>query len=146
MMKELTYKFAANPAEMDEIRQVWRKVFVAEQGIDEALTFAGAEDGQALHAAVRDGAAVIGTARVVFPAAATAKIERMAVLADYRRRGVGRGIIAFLSGELAHRGIKRVYLHAQYAATGFYRDCGFRETGRPFYEAGIRHVRMEMTL
>jgi predicted GNAT family N-acyltransferase len=40
------------------------------------------------------------------------------------------------------QGHDRVYLHAQVDVAGFYRAAGFRESGLPFTEAGIKHVAM----
>ena len=143
-MKEFTYKFIENNREMQSADEVKRRVFVEEQGISEPLVFSSGGVDEEKNIVVMYGEEVIGTARVIFPAKESAKIERMSVLKDYRHRGAGRGIIAFLGGELKRRQIKHVYLHAQHAVIDFYKECGFHETGEPFYEAGIKHVRMEM--
>ena len=87
---------------------------------------------------------VIGTARVVFLTRDTAKIERMAVLTRFRNKEVGKGIIAFLNNQFKHRQVKRIVLHAQHTVTGFYKSCGFCESGPYFYEAGIKHIKMEL--
>lgn len=141
-MKGLIYKVTENSRERSGADAVKRQVFVAEQGIAAAAVF-GNSGGEELNMVVKDGETVIGTARVIFPAANTAKIERMAVLKNFRHRGIGRDIMAFLRGELKRRQIKHVYLHAQHMVIDFYKACGFHETGEPFFEVGIKHVRME---
>ena len=73
-----------------------------------------------------------------------AKIERMAVLKLFRDKGIGKGIISFLNEELRRSKITHVILHAQYQVIDFYKTCGFHETGLPFEEAGIKHMKMEM--
>lgn len=142
-MAEFTYKLLETEAELQGTNEVKRQVFVVEQGIDETLVFEDVEDSDEIYIAVKNEAAVIGTARVVFPAEDTAKIERMAVLKGYRNRGIGQGIISFLNEELKRRKITHIVLHAQYQVADFYKACGFIETGLPFMEAGIKHVKME---
>jgi len=124
--------------------EVRRQVFVIEQGIAEGLVFENAGNSDEFNIVVKNEEMVIGTTRVVFPADNTVKIERMAVLKSFRNRGIGKGIISFLNEELRRRKITHVFLHAQYQVIDFYRACGFRESGLPFEEAGIRHVKMEM--
>ncbi len=142
-MKGLIYKLTENSRERSGADAVKRQVFVAEQGIATAAVFGNSGNGEELNMVVKDGETVIGTARVIFPAANTAKIERMAVLKNFRHQGIGRDIMAFLRGELKRRQIKRAYLHAQHTVIDFYKACGFHETGEPFFEVGINHVRME---
>ncbi|UCH42911.1 MAG: GNAT family N-acetyltransferase [Dehalococcoidales bacterium] len=144
-MDRISYRLVANKDELEEAFEVRRRVFVSEQGIDENLEWDG-HDGEALHMVVKDGEMVVGTARVLFLPDKQAKIERMAVLEPFRNRGIGRGIISFLSEELKTRDIEEAVLHAQHTAVGFYRACGFKETGLPFWEADIKHIKMERRL
>ena len=144
-MGKLSYKLVASNRELEGSFEVRRQVFVEEQGIPKALEFDG-NDGEALHMVVKDGERVVGTARVLFLAGNQAKLERMAVLKPFRRRGIGRRIISFLNEELRSRRVQQVVLHAQREAVAFYRACGFRELGSPFLEAGIEHIQMQRNL
>jgi predicted GNAT superfamily acetyltransferase len=63
---------------------VRRAVFVQEQGIDEALEWDDA-DALSLHAVAYQGAQAIGTGRLL----PDARIGRMAVLPEFRNKGVG---------------------------------------------------------
>jgi predicted GNAT family N-acyltransferase len=101
---------------------------------------------EAMHMVAKDGERIVGTARVLFLAASQAKLERMAILKPFRRRGIGKGIISFLDEEFKNRGIEQVVLHAQCSAVNFYKSCGFEESGSPFWEAGIKHVKMQKRL
>ena len=84
----------------------------------------------------------IGTGRID----AHGKVGRMAVLPDWRKHGVGRAIL-LKSLELARvQGHRRVYLHSQVSAMGFYEREGFVGYGARFYEAGIEHQSMEKPL
>ena len=139
----LIYGLVAEEADQKAAFDVRRQVFVEEQGISGQLEFDGLDE-EAIHMAVKNGDSVIGTARVRFLADGQAKIERMAILKPFRRKGIGRGVISFLIGELKNRQAKYVILHAQHDVVPFYRSCGFEEVGNPFWEAGIKHLRMQM--
>ena len=144
-MSKLIYRLAENEQDIWGIHDVRRQVFVREQGIPQDLVFLGDGSGNELNMVVKDGDTVIGTARIQIMGS-MAKIERMAVLKPFRNKGIGKGIIAFLSEQLKHRDIDFIFLHAQHAAVDFYRSCGFSESGSPFYEVGIKHVKMEMEI
>ena len=144
-MGELIYKLVASDRELTEAFAVRRKVFVEEQGITEGLEFDG-NDGKALHIVAMNGDKVIGTARVLFLAPNQAKLERMAILKAFRRKGVGRRLIDNLNKELSKRQVEQVVLHAQYSVVDFYKSCGFEESGSPFWEAGIKHIKMRKRL
>ena len=143
-MKELIYKFVENDQELKGAYEVRRQVFVEEQGISEDLVFIGDEAAEEMNMVVMDGEMVIGTARVQLMTNDMAKIERMAVLRTFRHQGIGKGIISFLNEQLKHRQVKYIFLHAQHPVISFYKSCGFNESGSPFYEAGIQHIKMEV--
>ena len=142
-MTEFIYKLIENEAELQGAYEVKRQVFVNEQGIAPDLVFENDQSGEEINVIVKDRGMVIGTARVVFPADDTAKIERMAVLQAFRNTGIGKEMISFMDEELRQRQVTHIILHAQHQVIGFYKACGFNETGKPFEEAGIRHVKME---
>ncbi|MFW6125796.1 MAG: GNAT family N-acetyltransferase [Chloroflexota bacterium] len=132
--------------ELEAALEVRRKVFVNEQGVPGDIEFDGG-DAEALHVVVTSGESVIGTARVRFPGGGpAAKLERMAVLPDFRRCGAGKAIVSYMLDELEKRHVRQVVLHAQCAAVSFYRSCGFAEVGSPFWEAGIKHIKMRKRL
>jgi len=144
-MGKLSYKLVTSDRELKAAFEVRLQVFVEEQGISEELELDDL-DQEALHMVVKDGERVIGTARVLFLTANQAKIERMAILKPFRRRGIGKGIMSFLNEELRNKQVEQVVLHAQYAVVAFYKSCGFEESGLPFQEAGIKHIKMERQL
>ena len=144
-MDNLSYKIAASDCELKGAFEVRKQVFVEEQGISEDLEL-DEHDMEAMHMVVKDGERIVGTARVLFLAASQAKLERMAILKLFRHRGIGKSIISFLDEEFTNRGIEQVVLHAQCSAVNFYKSCGFEESGSPFWEAGIKHVKMQKRL
>jgi predicted GNAT family N-acyltransferase len=144
-MSKLTYKLMASDADLKGAFDVRRQVFVREQGISEALVFDD-NDRNALHVVVKDGKRDVGTARVRFLGNKQAKLERMAVAKAFRHKGIGKGIVAFLDEELRDKQMQEIVIHAQEGAVEFYKSCGFEESGSPFQEANIKHIKMHKRL
>jgi predicted GNAT family N-acyltransferase len=144
-MGKLTYKLMASDADLRKAFDVRRQVFVREQGISEDLVFDN-NDRDALHVVVEDGERIIGTARVRFLGNKQAKLERMAVTKSFRRKGIGKGIVSFMNEELRKKQVEQVVLHAQLGVVEFYKSCGFEVSGLPFWEANIKHTKMQTRL
>ena len=144
-MSKFSYKLVTSGVELQGAFEVRRQVFVREQGISEDLVFDG-HDGEALHMVVKDGERVIGSARVQFLADDQAKLERMAILKRYRRKGIGREMLLFLDAVWKDKRVQQVIIHAQLEVVPFYKLCGFDESGFPFWEAGIEHIKMSKRL
>ncbi len=124
--------------EAASIRAVREAVFVREQGIPERLEWDGL-DPECIHVLAEDRRLrPVGTGRL----APGGRIGRMAVLAGWRGRGVGTGLLEMLLRAAGEAGHGQVYLHAQLPVRAFYARHGFRCEGPPFREAGIEHVRM----
>jgi predicted GNAT family N-acyltransferase len=140
-MSKFSYKLITGGVELQEAFEVRRQVFVWEQDISENLVFDG-HDREALHMMVKDGERVIGSARVQFLTGNQAKLERMAVLKRYRRKGIGREMLLFLDSVWKDKQVQQVIIHAQLEVVSFYKLCGFDEVGLPFQEAGIKHIKM----
>ena len=144
-MSKFGYKLVTGDVELQEAFEVRRQVFVREQGISEDLVF-DRYDREALHVVVKDGQKVIGTARVQFLTDNQAKLERMAVLKHYRRKGIGKEMLLFLDAVWKDKKVQQVIIHAQFKVVSFYKLCGFYELGLPFREAGIKHMKMRKRL
>jgi len=144
-MSKFSYKMVTGDVELQEAYEVRRQVFVREQGISEDLVF-DEHDREALHMVVKDGERVIGSARVQFLAGNQAKLERMAVLKRYRRKGIGKEMLLFLDAVWKDKQVQQVIIHAQLEVVPFYKLCGFDESGLPFREAGIEHIKMRKRL
>lgn len=144
-MSKFSYKLATGDVELQEAFEVRSEVFVREQDISEDLVFDG-HDREALHIVVKDGERVIGSARVQFLADNQAKLERMAVLKRYRRKGIGKAMLLFLDTIWKDQQVQEVIIHAQLEVAPFYKSCSFNEVGLPFQEAGIKHIKMRKQL
>jgi len=140
-MSKFSYKLVTSGVELQEAFEVRRQVFVREQSISEDLVFDG-HDRESLHMVVKDGQRVIGTARVQFLTDNQAKLERMAILERYRRKGIGKEMLLFLDAVWKDKQVQQVIIHAQLEVVPFYKLYGFDELGLPFQEAGIKHIKM----
>lgn len=144
-MDNFSFKRATTRAELNAAFAVRHEVFIIEQNIAEEEEWDGLDD-ECLQFVARAGRRIIGTARVRFPSSGYAKIERMAVLKRFRRKGIGGGILACVEQELKKQGVTETMLHAQLIAVPFYQSCGFTAIGTTFYEAGIEHIKMQKRL
>ena len=66
----------------------------------------------------------------------------MAVLPDWRGKGVGDALLLALIREAAQQHWPELRLHSQVSALGFYVKHGFVPYGERFMEAGIEHQSM----
>ena len=125
-----------------DARPVREAVFVVEQKVPLEMEWDDL-DPVCDHAIARDTAGrAIGTGRLL----PDARIGRMAVLAEWRGRGVGAAVLVALVERAEQRGMKQVTLHAQTHAASFYARYGFVAEGDVFMEADIPHVTMTRTL
>ena len=122
-------------------------VFVGEQHVpaEEEIDEHDRTDADARHALVRDGAVPVAAGRY-FRIGTTAQVGRMAVLAAYRGRGIGRLVLDALVDDARARGYARVALNAQDHAVAFYAKAGFTPFGETLVECDILHQPMELGL
>jgi predicted GNAT family N-acyltransferase len=142
---QVTVRLAEIPQDLTKIYAVRIRVFQEEQGIDPALEFDGL-DQQATHLLALSDTLAIGTLRIRETEPGVAKLERMAVLAEYRQLGVGKKIMQTALEFLLIKNFQAVHLNAQLAVKDFYQKLGFSPEGEIFEEAGIPHVRMRKRL
>jgi predicted GNAT family N-acyltransferase len=124
------------------IRAIRKTVFVLEQAVPEELEWDGLDSDCAHVLALHERSEAIGTARMQ----ANGTIGRMAVLKDWRGRGVGRALLQTLLDLAVRQGLPRVTLSAQTHAIGFYEHAGFHTIGEIFMDAGIPHRKMVKAL
>jgi predicted GNAT family N-acyltransferase len=122
--------------------RIRRRVFVNEQGVPVEIEL-DRDDPRAMHFIAFSAGRPVGTARVVMRRR-SAKIGRMAVLKNYRRKGIGKKLLKRAVTAARKRGARKIYLHAQVPVIGFYEASGFRCAGPIFQEAGIPHRKMSL--
>jgi predicted GNAT family N-acyltransferase len=138
----LLIKTMESPEEWAGACDVRRLVFQEEQGVSADLEFDG-EDDAAKHFVACLASQVVGTARLRYlPEQNAAKIERVAVLSNFRRQGIGFAIMNYVLNYLQAEGIQTAKIHSQEQVKRFYEELGFKQQGLPFDEAGIRHIAM----
>jgi len=133
----MTWSDAKAPA-----RAVRETVFVEEQGVPRELEWDEWDESSDHAIAVATGWEAIGTARLL----PDGHVGRMAVLPQWRGRGVGAALLCALLGLARAKGMGAVMLNAQVHAAGFYRRFGFVDQGTQFLEAGIPHVPMSLRI
>ncbi|MFX3648921.1 MAG: GNAT family N-acetyltransferase [Paenibacillus sp.] len=75
-----------------------------------------------------------------------AKLERICVMLDYRKHGLGRVLIDKLEQMAVAEGLEKAKLHAQVQASGFYERLGYAPASDVFMEDGIPHLLMTKKL
>jgi predicted GNAT family N-acyltransferase len=117
-------------------------IFVGEQNVPSGIELDDL-DAQCMHAVAFDvDGKPIGTGRLL----PDGHIGRMAVVKEWRRRGIGGEILHALMEEARKRGHKEVVVSAQLQAAEFYRDLGFVAEGKVYPDAGILHQKMRRKL
>ncbi len=138
MIKVLRFGFD-DGEHFEQARYIRGKVFIEEEGVDPALEYKNDEN--AHHYLLMLGNKAIGAARWRETGKGI-KLERFAMLKEYRNRGLGEIILKEVLKDVIPEG-KLIYLHSQSRAVPFYERNGFVKAGNAFVEAGIEHFYME---
>ncbi|MBM7540188.1 GNAT family N-acetyltransferase [Amphibacillus cookii] len=122
-----------------------KQVFINEQGVDPQIEH-DQYDQDAIHIVGYLDQQPIATARIRL-IDNKAKIQRVAILKAYRKRGYGKQLMLALEAIVTSHGIDIATLHAQTHALSFYQSVGYQVMSEPFYhQSGIEHVEMEKPL
>jgi predicted GNAT family N-acyltransferase len=116
-------------------------VFVEEQGVPREIEL-DEHDALSIHAVAFENQTAVATGRLL----PDGHIGRMAVLKDWRGRGIGGRMLEALIERARQRGDRQVALSAQVRAVPFYLANGFIPEGDEYLEAGIRHQAMKRRL
>lgn len=120
-------------------------VFVAEQRVPIAEEW-DERDATAEFLLAKEGDVPVGTVRLVDQGEGVGLLGRMAVLPEGRGKGTGAALVRAAEDLAGEMGLKRVELHAQTHALGFYERLGYVAHGPEFLDAGIPHRQMEHEL
>jgi predicted GNAT family N-acyltransferase len=143
---EIAIRWARGRKDVRGAFAVRERVFCDEQGVPREEEI-DERDAHALHlvALDPDGREVIGTLRLLLDAD-SAKVGRVAVQREWRRRGIALRMLELALGAARERGCAQVRLAAQLEALALYEHAGFAVESEPFEEAGIQHVWMGQRL
>jgi len=141
MSQSIEVRRVSNKEELEHVFAIRRKVFVDEQNCPPELEWEFEDE--SVH--------FLGTVNAE-PAGASRwrktdkgyKLERFAVLKEFRGIGLGQALVSAVIKDLP-QDATYVYLHAQLAAMPLYAKFGFKKEGEQFEEAGIQHFKMVIT-
>lgn len=136
--KEIKVRQVSNDADLEKVFAIRRQVFVLEQNCPPELEWEFEDVSTHFLATVNDTPAGAARWRKTNNGY---KLERFAVLPEFRGFGVGQELVKTLLNDLP-ADATYVYLHAQIQAMNLYQKPGFKAIGPEFEEAGIKHYKM----
>lgn len=134
-IKVVSTTWAKDRVSLREIRDI---VFIQEQGVSRDLEWDDLDEGAEHFLAYYDDEPV-GCARLL----ENKKVGRMAVLAAYRKHGIGRELLDHITRHASQKRYTRLELSAQCHAYEFYRRSGYQASSSPYEDANIPHIDME---
>lgn len=140
-------KLITELTDLETAFHIRKEVFVKEQNVplkDEFDTFDEIGE-ECKHILVYYNELPVGTGRIRFVEGA-GKLERICILKDYRKYGLGKVIIQMLEEIARNEQATKVKLHGQTQAEGFYRKLGYETSSDIFMEDGIPHILMMKVL
>ena len=133
---QLEVKRVTDPETLKKVFDIRRTVFIEEQHCPPEIEWEYDEESTHFLAIVNGSAAGTGRWRKTDKGI---KLERFAVLKDYRSLGIGSALIENILADIKPAPTDYIYLHAQLMAMPLYKKFGFIEEGSAFEEAGIQH-------
>ena len=128
--------------EISDALDIRKKVFCDEQKVTKDNEFDGL-DNICTHFIAYKNKVAIGTARLREKSKGIYKIERVAVLKNYRYNGIGRFItLEVIKESKKIPNLLELILHSQIQVNAFYTKLGFFKIGKIFFEENIPHIKM----
>ncbi len=146
MSQIIAIKIVSYSQEIQALEQIRRIVFREEQNITEDLEFDGLDE-TSEHLLAYLNQEPIGTLRIREVDPKMVKIERLAVLSQFRNQGIGRQLMEYAIALITEKNqYEQIVIHAQYHLKNFYLTFGFQPFGETFEEAEILHIKMIKSL
>lgn len=136
-------KLVENIKEMQDALNIRKKVFVAEQGVSIDAEIDEFED-TSKHIILYHDQFPAGVGRFRTYKDGFAKVERVAILKEYRKHGYGNQIMSFINNAAKTEGYIGTVLNGQSHARTFYEKLGYEIEGEEFLEENIPHYRMKL--
>ncbi len=137
-MNEITVNKAITQQDLDSVFAIRKTVFVEEQNCPPELEWEN-ED-VSIHFLAKHNGAEAGACRWRKTEKGY-KLERFAVLKQFRGKGIAQEMIKTMLNDLPEDA-NYIYLNAQLTAVPLYQKMGFVAEGEQFEEAGIQHYKM----
>jgi predicted GNAT family N-acyltransferase len=138
MSQQIEVKKVSNKEELEHVFAIRREVFVDEQNCPPELEWEYEEESVHFLGTVNGEPAGASRWRKTDKGY---KLERFAVLKEFRGIGMGQALVGTVLKDLP-QDASYVYLHAQLDAMPLYTKFGFKKAGDQFEEAGIQHFKM----
>ena len=141
----ITVKEIKNKKDQEKAQEIRYEVFVIGQNVPAELEVDEYES-DAIHYLAFLNNNPVGAARWRITEQGV-KLERFAVLNEFRGRGIGSAMVEKILSDIKRdpeAGDKEIYLHAQMDAIPLYRKFGFVKYGDMFDEAGLMHYAMRL--
>lgn len=126
-------------ADFEKVLAIRQQVFVEGQGVPASLEHDD-DKVQADYILIQSDEQAVATARWR-ELQGVYKLERFAVLATHRGKGLGKALVEAVLSEIRPTD-RHIYMHAQLPVVSFYEKLGFVKDGPLFEEAGIQHYKM----
>ena len=136
-------KITYNDEDFSLIRHIRKTVFSNELEISESELFDDF-DNSCDHFLIFDGTNIVGSLRIIVMDDKI-KLERMAILKEYRTKSYGKLCISQIKEYYSALGFSQIILDSIFSVKTFYKKCGFMEEGKTFQRVGIDHIRMSLT-
>jgi putative N-acetyltransferase (TIGR04045 family) len=143
---DIQIRWAERSEDLSRAVELRKQVFCEEQGVPVSEELDG-RDREAEHivALSPDREQIIGTLRLLIDGP-RAKVGRVAVAHDWRRRGIASQMLTLALARARRHGCTQARLAAQLDAVALYEQAGFSVESERFEEAGIPHVWMGRAL
>ena len=141
-------KIATSTAEREKAMEVRNIVFIKEQQVPKELEYDVYDEQDNVDhfiISTQEGR-VFGTARLRAYEADNGKVQRVAVLSEYRGMGAGALLMEAVEQAAKEKGLRKLKLEAQVQAQPFYERLGYRAQGNVFMDANIKHITMSKNL
>ncbi len=131
----------ANEKDKKQIMKLRIEVFVNEQNVPVEIEL-DKKDDTATHIIALENNICVGCGRILIEGN-EGHLGRFAVKKNMRNCGIGAKICKFAIDYCTNHSCNYIWLNAQLQAKGFYEKVGFKPVGKPFFEGGIEHIKME---
>lgn len=140
----MTIKWRKNPQDLSDAFFIRETVFIKEQGFSNEFD---ETDNTCDHLILYDeDEKAIGCARIFPDEENSWHIGRVAVLPEFRGKGIGAQLLKEAEKRVRELGGQKLCLSAQTQAEGFYQKLGYQTVSEPYLDEHCPHVRMEKTL
>lgn len=124
----------------DSVFIIRTKVFVDESKVDQEDEYDGFDHLSHHFLALHDSKPAGAARWRVIPGSGRIRLERIAVLKEFRRKGVGTALVEKMLENIPEN--QEVFVRAQSTNLDFFEKLGFKVEGEEFKEAGIPHFEM----